>query len=211
MPAGLSNAISGLSNFQRLIDVVGNNIANLNTPGYKSSNVTFKELMTQNIKGASSSTDSRGGTNPMQLGLGTTLASIEPNLTQGPIEVTGKPTDMAITGSGFFILRNADTIRYSRQGNFAIDGNGDLVDSTGLKVTGWKADAQGAIDPSGGLATLKSINIPVGQAVSAKATTKMDFAGNLVASTASGGTYSTKITAYDAMGGSNEITLTFTR
>jgi flagellar hook protein FlgE len=211
MPTGLSNAISGLSNFQRLIDVVGNNIANLNTPGYKYSNVTFKELMAQTLKGASSSTSAHGGLNPMQLGLGTTLAAIELSLTQGPIEITGKPTDMAITGSGYFVLRNAGNTRYSRHGNFALDGNGDLVDPSGMKVMGWRANSSGVIDPSGGMATLESINIPIGQSVTARATTSVDFAGNLDASVATGDTHATKVTAYDAMGGATEVTLTFTK
>ncbi len=222
MPTGLSNAISGLSNFQKLIDVVGNNIANLNTPGYKASNVTFKELMAQTIKAASSSNDSKGGTNPMQLGLGTTMGSIEQSQTQGPVEITGKMTDFAITGGGYFILKDEESVRFSRNGNFSIDADGDLVNSTGMKLQGWTDvdPATGKVDTQGGASTLTSINIPLGQALSAKVSTICTFSGNLDASgvPASVGpppvaatTYATKFTAYDAMGGATELTLTFTK
>jgi len=222
MPSGLSNAISGLTNFQKLIDVVGNNIANLNTPGYKSSNVTFKELMSQTIKGASASSEGRGGTNPMQLGLGTTMGTIEQSLTQGPVEITGKSTDFAITGGGYFIMKDGETVRFSRNGNFSIDANGDLVNSIGMKLQGWTTvnPVTGEVDTQGGASTMTSINIPLGSAVSAKATTLCNFSGNLDASgvPASVGpppvaatTYTTKFTAYDVMGGATEVTLTFTK
>lgn len=212
MPTGLSNAISGLSNFQRLIDIVGNNISNLNTPGFKSANVSFKEIMSQTLRGASNATSDRGGTNPMQIGLGTSMAAIEQTLTQGPIEVTGKVTDLAITGSGYFIVRGSSGYRYSRSGNFSIDSSGDLVESTGSKVMGWRADpATGVVTPSGQVANLQSLNVPLGQAVKAKATTNINFSGNLNAAAANASTYTTKVTAYDAMGGATELTITFTK
>lgn len=211
MPTGLSNAISGLANFQRMIDVVGNNIANLYTPGYKASNVTFKELLSQTLKGASASSTETGGTNPIQVGLGTTLAAIESTTSQGPVEITGKITDMAITGSGFFILKSGDALRYARNGNFTIDGEGDIVNADGMTAQGWIADMDGAIDSSGGTATMRNINIPLGQAVTAKATTKAVFNGNLDSSTAVAGTHATKITTYDAMGSATEVSFTFTK
>ncbi|MGV8121216.1 MAG: flagellar hook protein FlgE [Candidatus Xenobiia bacterium LiM19] len=222
MPSGLSNAISGLTNFQKLIDVVGNNIANLNTPGYKASNVTFKELMSQTIKGASASSEGRGGTNPMQLGLGTTMGSIEQSQTQGPVEITGKSTDFAITGGGYFIMKDGETVRFSRNGNFSIDANGDLVNSIGMKLQGWTNvdSTTGEVDTQGGASTITPINVPLGSAVSAKASTVCNFSGNLDASgvPASAGppavaatTYATKFTAYDIMGGATEVTLTFTK
>lgn len=222
MPSGLSNAISGLTNFQKLIDVVGNNIANLNTPGYKSSNVTFKELMSQTIKGASAASEGRGGTNPMQLGLGTTMGSIEQSQTQGPVEITGKSTDFAITGGGYFIMKDGETVRFSRNGNFSIDANGDLVNSIGMKLQGWTNvdSTTGVVDTQGGASTITPINVPLGSAVSAKASTVCNFSGNLDASgvPASAGppavaatTYATKFTAYDVMGGATEVTLTFTK
>ncbi|MHC9541045.1 MAG: flagellar hook protein FlgE [Vulcanimicrobiota bacterium] len=222
MPSGLSNAISGLTNFQKLIDVVGNNIANLNTPGYKSSNVTFKELMSQTIKGASAASEGRGGTNPMQLGLGTTMGSIEQSQTQGPVEITGKSTDFAITGGGYFIMKDGETVRFSRNGNFSIDANGDLVNSIGMKLQGWTNvdSTTGVVDTQGGASTITPINVPLGSAVSAKASTLVNFSGNLDASgvPASAGppvvaatTYATKFTAYDVMGGATEVTLTFTK
>jgi len=232
MPSGMSNAISGLTNYQKLIDVVGNNIANLNTPGFKAVNVSFKELMSQTIKGASAPTGNTGGTNPVQLGLGTTISSMEQNITQGPIEITGKSTDMAITGNGYFILKDSLAVRYSRSGNFSIDSNGDLVNPNGMKVQGWTTkNTDGSIDTAGGAGTMTSINIPLGQSVSAKASTQMIYTGNFDTSAATvpaattpadpiadpypnpvtvpAPSYVTKVTGYDAMGGATEITLFF--
>ena len=158
----------------------------------------------------------------MQLGLGTTMGSIEQSQTQGPVEITGKSTDFAITGGGYFIMKDGETVRFSRNGNFSIDANGDLVNSIGMKLQGWTNvdSTTGVVDTQGGASTITPINVPLGSAVSAKASTVCNFSGNLDASgvPASVGppavaatTYATKFTAYDVMGGATEVTLTFTK
>ena len=136
MMRSLFSAISGLKNHQVKMDVIGNNIANVNTTGFKRSRVSFATTLSQTMKGASQPTPVSGGTNPIQIGGGAILGTINQIMTQGGTESTGIPTDMLIQGSGFFILENNGTV-YSRTGTFEIDGVGNLVDpATGAKVQG---------------------------------------------------------------------------
>ena len=119
------------------MDVIGNNIANVNTVGYKASNATFSEMYSQTLRGASSSTTNRGGTNPMQVGLGTNVAAISVNHTKGSIQRTDVATDLMIDGAGFFMVTNDATAQnkfYTRAGNFQMDEQGFLVTTDGLRV-----------------------------------------------------------------------------
>lgn len=130
-------AVSGLSVHQTKMDVIGNNIANVNTVGFKGSNVTFQEVFSQTIKGAGSPTDGRGGTNPQQIGLGAGVSSISVNHKKGSTQRTDNPTDLMIDGSGFFVVTNdanAQNKFYTRAGNFTVDRNGNLVTAEGYKV-----------------------------------------------------------------------------
>lgn len=143
MMRSLYSAISGLKNHQVKMDVIGNNIANVNTAGFKRSRVTFSTMLSQNMKGASSPSATQGGTNPVQVGLGSLLGSIDQVMTQGSSQSTGKDTDAMIQGSGFFVLQNGGQTVYSRSGAFSQDSNGSLIDpGTGAKVMGymWGAD-----------------------------------------------------------------------
>ena len=143
MMRSLYSAISGLKNHQIKMDVIGNNIANVNTTGFKRSSVTFATALSQTMKGASSPTPSQGGSNPMQVGLGSMLGSINQIMTQGSSQSTGKATDMMLTGSGFFVLNNNGQQVFTRAGGFGQDSTGNLVDpATGAKVQGysWSAD-----------------------------------------------------------------------
>ncbi|MHB1650860.1 MAG: flagellar hook protein FlgE [Desulfitobacteriaceae bacterium] len=143
MMRSLYSAISGLKNHQIMMDTIGNNIANVNTMGYKRSRVTFATMLSQELKGASSPSQNQGGTNPVQVGLGAVLGSIDKVMTQGSTQSTGKNTDMMIQGPGFFVLNNAGQQVYSRAGGFSQDKNGNLIDpSTGSFVQGysWGAD-----------------------------------------------------------------------
>ncbi|HEY8910314.1 MAG TPA: flagellar hook-basal body complex protein [Desulfosporosinus sp.] len=136
MMRSLYSAISGLKNHQIKMDVIGNNIANVNTTGYKRSRVTFATMLSQTLKGASTPTAATGGTNPMQVGLGASLGSIDQIMTQGSAQSTGNPTDMMIQGPGFFALTTNGTDRiYSRSGAFSLDALGNLVDpASGAQV-----------------------------------------------------------------------------
>ena len=135
MSTALSAAVSGLKAHQTMLDVAGNNLANVNTVGYKSSSVTFAELLSQNIRGATGPTGNLGGTNPLQTGSGVQVAGIARNQTQGNIVSTGQDLDVAIDGAGYFVLWNGQQSVYTRAGSFAIDANNTLVDpATGYNV-----------------------------------------------------------------------------
>ncbi|HEX3011057.1 MAG TPA: flagellar hook protein FlgE [Syntrophomonadaceae bacterium] len=189
MMRSMYSGVSGLKNHQTKMDVIGNNIANVNTTGFKKSRVVFKDTLYQTIRGASRSTSVRGGTNPMGVGLGMTLASIDQIHTNAPTTVTNKLTDMAVDGNGYFIVSNGDEDYYTRAGDFDFDTDGNLVStSNGYKVQGWLADrdkldstGDWAIDTTGGTIP---IDIYGFKSVSPKATSKVDFGGNLDSGTA---------------------------
>lgn len=145
MLRSLYSAISGLKNHQTKMDIVGNNIANVNTTGFKRSRVTFSTMLSQNLKEAASpdaaATPTYGGTNPMQIGSGSNVASIDQIMTQGSTQSTGNPTDMLIQGSGFFVLKNQNDTVYTRCGTFTQDSSGNLVDpASGSFVQGYSFD-----------------------------------------------------------------------
>ncbi|MDI3538581.1 MAG: flagellar hook protein FlgE, partial [Bacillota bacterium] len=131
-------AVSGLRNHQIRMDVIGNNIANVNTVGFKKSRVTFQDAFTQILRGASRPQGGVGGTNPMQVGLGMVLGSIDTIHTKGNTQITGNMTDLAIDGEGYFILNSGSGSRvYTRAGAFRFDSEGNFVNPDGLKVQGW--------------------------------------------------------------------------
>ncbi|MCK4632003.1 MAG: flagellar hook-basal body complex protein [candidate division Zixibacteria bacterium] len=178
MMASLFAGVSGLKNHQVKLNVIGNNIANVNTIGFKSSRVNFQEALIQTFKGAGRPSDITGGTNPIQLGLGMKVASVDTLFAQGGLETTGQITDLAIQGSGFFVLGDGNDNRfYTRAGAFGFDANSALVDpATGLYVMGKMANATGII-PS--LATTGPITLPFGQQDPASATSVVTLANNL--------------------------------
>lgn len=130
------SGISGLRNFQTKLDVIGNNIANVNTMGFKKGRTVFKDLMSQTISGASAPGDRRGGVNPKQIGLGSQVAAIDTIHSPGSPQYTGNTLDLAIGGDGFFQVLDGDEILYTRAGNFTMDANGDIVDGDGRYVQG---------------------------------------------------------------------------
>ena len=140
MMRSLYSGVSGLKNHQTRMDVIGNNISNVNTYGFKTERATFQDLISQTLQGAAEPRDNVGGVNPKQVGLGVLLASIDKLMTQGALQTTGKPTDMAVTGEGFFILVDGDKKFYTRAGNFDVDKAGYLVNpANGMKVQGWNS------------------------------------------------------------------------
>lgn len=150
MMRSLYSAISGLKNHQTKMDVIGNNIANVNTTGFKKSRVTFSTMLSQTLRGASTATaGTTGGTNPMQVGLGASLASIDQIMTQGSAQSTGNPTDLMIEGPGFFALQTTggDTV-YSRSGAFSLDELGQLVEPASGALVLDQAGATITIDPA---------------------------------------------------------------
>ena len=150
MMRSMYSAISGLKAHQTKMDVIGNNIANVNTIAYKGSRVQFKEVFSQTLKGASSAEGGKGGSNPMQVGLGIDVSSIDNFQTIGSIERTEIPTDLMIDGEGFFMVSDDPSFNnryYTRAGNFSIDDDGNLLSSGSLKVLGYKVK-DGTIGPN---------------------------------------------------------------
>ncbi len=177
MMASLFSGVSGLRNNLTKMNVIGNNIANVNTIGFKGGRVTFREALVQTYKSAGRPSSLSGGTNPVQLGLGMQVSTIDNIFQQGGLETTGQITDLAIQGSGFFVLSDGGGVYYTRAGAFGFDANSTLVDpSTGLFVQGRMADATGAI-PSN--AVLGNIVMPFGQQDPAIATTSITIGNNL--------------------------------
>ena len=173
--------VTGLRNHQTRMDAIGNNIANVNTVGYKASRVSFQDTLNQTLRGASAPNNNRGGINAVQVGLGMNLASIDVLHTQGNLQNTGKITDVAIQGDGFFILSDGNKQYYTRAGNFNMERDGRLVNpSNGLSVMGWMADINGVINTN---MPITNIRIPLGQTIAPIATTKIEFGGNLAANT----------------------------
>ncbi|RKX18760.1 MAG: flagellar hook protein FlgE, partial [Candidatus Zixiibacteriota bacterium] len=180
MMASLYAGVSGLRNHQVRMNVIGNNVANVNTIGFKGGRVTFREALIQDYKGAGRPTDLTGGTNPVQLGLGMQVSTIDTLFQQGGLETTGQVTDLAIQGSGFFVLSDNSGVYYTRAGSFNFDANSNLVDpSSGLFVQGRMANSDGTIPVSN---PIGRITVPFGQQDPARATDFITMANNLDAS-----------------------------
>lgn len=174
MPA-LFSGVSGLRNHQFRMNVIGNNLANVNTIGYKYSRVSFADLFYQTIRDASAP-QAVGGANPVQMGLGSLIHSVDVVNTQGNLETTGRPNDLSIQGEGYFVLNDGAQNKYTRAGVMMMGLNGTLVNpSDGLSFMGWNA-VNGVIDTT---APLSALQIPVGSLLPAQATTRVTFAGNL--------------------------------
>ncbi len=226
MMQSLFAGVSGLRSHQRRMDVIGNNVANVNTVGFKAARATFQDVLYNTLRGAGAPQNNRGGTNPMQVGLGVQVGSIDTLFTSGNPQSTGVETDLMIQGEGLFVVSDGERQFYTRAGNFYPDQQGYLTAPGGYKVLGWMADpVTGVIDPQAGdpvpLRIDKSTMAP-------RATTQIQISGNLDARTlrpsatetltvtgvlpAENGT-SVEITAqvFDPRGNPRNVTLTFTR
>jgi len=170
----LFSGVSGLRNHQVQMDVIGNNIANVNTVGYKSSRVLFQELLSQTLKAAGGPGEGKGGTNPEQIGFGMRISSIDKIFTQGNLMSSQRKTDLAIQGNGFFILTDGEKQYYTRAGAFDFDYEGNLVNNNGYMVQGYMADDTGELSK-----VLGDISIDFQQRLPARATTSISFVGNL--------------------------------
>jgi flagellar hook protein FlgE len=223
MLRSLFSGVSGLRNHQTQMDVIGNNIANVNTVGFKSGRVEFKEDFAQLIQGASRPPGTSGGIDPIQIGLGSQVGSIDTLFSQGNIETTGIPTDLALQGNSFFVLGKGQEKYYTRSGNFQVDSNGKLVSPTNGFVVQGRTAINGVFQDGIG-----DIKLPFGQQTAAKATSTINMSGNLNASATvfdkgtaatvdpldpaqralpqNAGSYlDTSITAYDSLGTKHEV------
>ena len=176
MMRSLFSGVSGLKNHQTRMDVIGNNISNVNTTGFKSSRVTFSDTLNQTLTGASSPTDTLGGTNPKQIGLGSAISSIDLLFTDGSVQSTGKNTDLCLSGNGLFVVSNGSQTYYTRNGAFEFDAIGNyVVPGSGMLVQGWTGN-DGVINTS---SAVGNINIPAGKSMPSKATNTVTYANNL--------------------------------
>lgn len=176
LTSALSTALTGLQASETTISVVGNNIANSNTVGFKESDVLFSTQFLQTLSIGSAPNDSLGGTNPQQLGLGVQVAAVSPNFAQGTIEISSNPLDIAIQGDGFLIVQDSQGgDLYTRNGQLQLNANNELVTSSGQRVIGYTADDTFTIDES----QLVPISIPIGEEQVAQATTQAVLNGVL--------------------------------
>ena len=198
---GFSSSLSGLTANQQKLNVIGNNLANINTIGFKSSTVQFSDLVSQSVGGSSS--------NPMQIGLGVTTGSISPRFSQGGIENTGVSTNVAIQGNGFFVIGSAGERSYTRAGDFSFDANGKLVTADGQGVQGFTATdpTTGAVITTG---QPSDIIVPPGVLRPPTTTTTFGTVSNLNAGAAVGDTFTASAQVYDALGTSHVATILYT-
>jgi flagellar hook protein FlgE len=203
------SAISGLRGHQIMMDVIGNNIANVNTVGFKSGRVNFQDILSQTLHGATAPQGGLGSINPAQIGLGMTVAGIDVLQTQGNLQSTGKTTDMAIQGDGFFVESDGAGTYYTRDGAFDIALDGSLANpASGMKVQGWQADSAGKIDIT---QPISNLIIPIGQRTTALATSNVTLSGNLDAGAAVGTSVPTTMTVFDSLGIAHSVKVTFTK
>ncbi len=213
MGTALFAGVSGLQNQQRALDVIGHNIANINTTGYRSGRVLFQDLFSATIHGASGPSGGRSGTNPAQIGLGVWLANIDINFNQGSFQTTGIGSDLGIQGDGFFVMSDGLALFYTRDGSFSLDPNGNLTDpATGFRVQGYSA-IDGVVDTTGGIG---NIEIQVGGAALARATESVTFSGNLdaradAADPVGWPPVGRTLAVFDSQGKQVNLTFTFTR
>jgi len=197
-----SAGLAGLNANSVYLSVIGNNLANINTIGFKSSAVSFMDLVSQTVGGSSA--------NPMQVGLGVTTGSISPIFSQGAIENTREATNVAIQGNGFFIVRGTGGIAYTRAGNFTFDSAGKLVTPDGYFVQGYTATnpTTGAIVTTG---QPTDITVPPGVLRAPKSTTQFRTQTNLDSSAAVGATFTTSVQIYDSLGKPHIATILYTK
>lgn len=223
MMRSLYAGVSGLQNHQTRMDVIGNNISNVNTTGFKKGRVNFQDMISQTTQGAARPNEEVGGVNPKQVGLGMTVASIDTIFTQGSLQATGVNTDVAITGNGFFVLKDGDKSFYTRAGAFSLDNNGTLVNpANGMKVQGWMAETINGNAVVKATGDTTDLLIPIGGKDPAKATTNVDFACNLdkripLLNAQSGpedvvkGTWQVDKTIYDSFGNTHRLVVNYQR
>ena len=223
MMRSLWAGVSGLQNHQTRMDVIGNNVANVNTTGFKRGRVNFHDMISQTMEGAARPRVEVGGVNPKQVGLGVQVAAIDTIHTQGSLQTTGVKSDVAIQGNGFFVMRSGEQNLFTRAGAFSLDEQGILVNpANGMRVQGWQAeviDGQTIINTS---ASLEDLVIPIGGKDPAAATTEVFLASNLNKNTPvigadssaaeiREGTWTVQYDIFDTFGNTHTLDVAFTR
>jgi flagellar hook protein FlgE len=205
MPRSIWASVSGLDNHQTWMDVLGNNISNVNTAGFKDGRFEFEDILSESVRGAAPAIQGGiGGTNAEQVGLGTSTGAVSTITSQGSLQPTGVPTDIAITGNGYFILSDGQNQHFSRDSVFQVDGAGNFVNSaTGLHLEGIVANQAGQLQPQNGLQ-----NLTIPQTVNAaNNTTAFDMFGNL--NSAATNPVQQQISVFDSLGQQHTVVLNF--
>ncbi len=210
MDRALLAAVSGIDANQTYLDTIGNNIANVNTDGYKQQSVAFVDLLSQQVAGATAPplAPTGSGINPIAIGSGVRVGTVTNDMSGGSLQQTNQPSDVTITGNGFLVAVQGGKQVFTRAGHLTQDANGNLATPTGGLIQGWKA-VNGVINSNG---PTTGITIPTSQVIPASATTEVTMGGNLPAwsGTGTGTPITTKINAYDSLGNSVPVTLTYT-
>lgn len=207
MLRSLFSGISGLRSHQTMMDVTGNNIANVNTNGFKSSSVQFQDTLSQMLRAAGAPQGATAGSNPSQVGLGVRVAGVTTNFGQGSAQQTGRSLDLMVNGDGFFVAKSVNETLFTRAGAMTFDINGTLINSEGLKIQGWQADpATGQISTTAGVGDIK---LPISTLMQPQATTETVFEGNLPGDAAVGTTLPASIDVFDAQGTKSTLSVTF--
>jgi flagellar hook protein FlgE len=207
MLRSLYAGISGLRAEQTMLDVTSNNIANVNTVGFKSSSVQFEDALSQTVSAAGLSTSAKAGTNPNQVGLGVRVAGITTNLNEGSQTTTGNNLDAMISGDGYFVTQTGSQTLYTRNGSFHWDAQGRLSTPDGSLVQGWKAGPDGTVSTGGAPTTL---TLPSGTVSPATPTSTASMTGNLPSDAKPGTVLERDITVYSGDGSARQLTARFT-
>lgn len=207
----LFSGVTGLQVNQQMLDVIGNNLANSNTTGFKSQSVNFADLVYQNLADGTAANGTDGGTDPIQIGSGAKVASVSANLQQGTLQNTGNDLDLALQGNGYFVARNGSANEFTRAGSFGVDSSNTLVDpSTGYPIQRFGTIGEGtATTPAFQTPANNDIKVPIGTGIPGNATTNITLQGNLSAS-AVGPVAQTLTSAQPFTSGSAPATLTTT-
>lgn len=221
MLQALLAGVASIKAQQTRMNVIGNNLANVNTTAFKGSRVTFQDMIAQTVRGASRPNETLGGTNPIQFGLGVLISGTDINGEQGSLNATNRPTDLALQGNGFFMVSNGQRIVYTRDGSFDVDAEGNIVHrSTGERVLGWTADpATGTFDEQQVVGATNYLTVPLGLRSAVQVTTAATFAGNLDANEPVTGAplpaltdpawRTTAVRVFDSQGSAQDITMHF--
>jgi flagellar hook protein FlgE len=223
MMRSLYSGVAGLQNHQVRMDVLGNNIANVNTTGFKKGRVNFQDLLYQQMSGAAKPNEEVGGVNPKEIGLGMSIASVDTIHTQGSLQTTGVMTDVAVQGNGFFVQKKGDATLFTRAGAFGLDSTGMLVNpGNGFRVQGWNAQVINGVEVLNTSGALDDLIIPIGAKDPARATEQVYLACNLdkrlpeipegaPPETIRQSTWQVEEKVYDAFGAEHILRVEFTR
>jgi len=198
--------VTGMRAHQLMLDVVSNNIANVNTGGYKASRVQFADALSETLRNAAGTTASNSAVNPLQVGLGVVVKSTTAQFSTGSFQLTDRPFDSAISGAGFYIVNVKGEELYTRSGSFNLDSTLTLVDGSGGRVQGWMADNAGQLDSVG---AVRDINLADYQSVPAQAATSMKVRGSLSVSTNVGTVIDSLAKVVDGLGIENTVTVRY--